>query len=224
MSTYVGWILAACLLGFVITALFVGKLGWPRRTFLVPYVVLVCALLYAYAIWAGLDVPALLTHQLLWGVLAMLAVSVILVRNVISQPATPRSEGSRLVFELAWFGLVYGAVDGLFLSVFPVILVSQSFPGLSTTPLGMVAAGALALVTSALVTTAYHIGYPEFRRPGMIRLAIFGNAVITLAYLLSGNPIAAFGSHAIMHAVAVWHGSEGTAQLPPHYVGEAVAA
>jgi hypothetical protein len=196
-------------------------LAWSRRLFLVPYVATVCAIFAAYVISAGVDVRALVTRNLAWGLLAMLAVSVILVRNVLSQPATPRSEGGRLVFELGWYGIVYGAIDGLFLSVFPVVLVAKSFPTLASTPVGMVAAGALALVASAAITSSYHFGYVEFRSLRMIRLAVFGNSVMTMGYLLSLNPLAAVGSHAIMHVAAVWHGSEGTAQLPPHYLAPA---
>jgi hypothetical protein len=36
-------------------------------------------------------------------------VSFILIRNVLSQPACPRTEGPRLIFELVRFGLVYCA-------------------------------------------------------------------------------------------------------------------
>lgn len=217
MAAYLGWTLAACLLGFATTYLFVGMLRWSRAVFLVPYVFLVSAFLYAYFRWAGVDLRTLFTENLLWGIVAMLAVSVFLVRNVMSQPATPRSQGFRLVFEILWFGIVYGAIDGLFLSVFPVAVVFESFPSLRSSVLGVVTAGALALVTSASVASSYHAGYPEFRSLGKIRLAIFGNAVITLGYLVSLNPISAIGSHAVMHVAAVWHGSEGTAQLPPHY-------
>jgi hypothetical protein len=117
---------------------------------------------------------------------------------------------------MLWSGFVYGAIDGLFLSVFPVLVAWESFPDLRTTPLGVVSAAFLALIASSLVTVSYHAGYSEFRSP-LMRLAIFGNSVITLGYLISANPVASFGSHAVMHMVAVWHGSEGTAQLPPHY-------
>lgn len=217
MVSYAVWVIAASVLGFAITSVFVGRLRLRRSAFLIPYVLGVSAFLFAFVRAEQLDVAALLARNWVWGLPATVVVSFILVRNVLSQPASPRSKGARLVFELLWFGLVYGAIDGLFLSVFPVLLVWRSFPALGATTLGTVGAGLLALVTSAIVTVAYHIGYPEFQNVAQIRLAIFGNAIITLGYLLSLNPIASFGSHAIMHMTAVWHGGERTAQLPPHY-------
>jgi len=57
-----------------------------------------------------------------------------------------------------------------------------------------------------VIAVAYHAGYPEFRNSSM-RYAAFGNGVISLAYLISLNPISSFASHAVMHIAAVWHGS-----------------
>jgi hypothetical protein len=47
-------------------------------------------------------------------------------------------------------------------------------------------------------------------------LVLCGNATITLAYLLSGNPLGAVISHIVMHLAAVVQGPETTTQLPPH--------
>lgn len=71
-------------------------------------------------------------------------------------------------------------------------------------------------MASTFITAAYHIGFDEFR--GMALLApLIGNAVITLGYLLSGNPMAPVLSHILMHGAAVVHGMTSTVQLPPHY-------
>jgi hypothetical protein len=40
---------------------------------------------------------------------------------------------------------------------------------------------------------------------------------MTLAFLLSGNPLGALISHPAMHVAAVLRGPETTIQLPPHY-------
>lgn len=216
MAGYLAWTVAASLLGLSITTICVSVLHLRRSVFLIPYVFLVGLFLYAYGVWAHVDFTALVANNLTMGIVAAVVVAFILVRNVLSQPASPRTQGPRLMFELMWFGLIYGAIDGLYLSVFPVLLAWQSFPGLRTTPLGTVGVGALALVSSAAVTVGYHAGYPEFRSSKM-RMAVFGNSIISLGYLVSINPISAFASHAAMHTVAVWHGSEGTIQLPPHY-------
>jgi hypothetical protein len=141
-----------------------------------------------------------------------------------SQPATSRSKGARLGFEIAWWGLVYGVLDGVFLSVMPVWTTWRAFAGLawSSTWYGQVLAGAAALLASAYVTVAYHLGYPEFRG-ARVWLAVTGNGIMSLAYLLTTSPLTPVGAHAVMHIAAVLHGAEGTVQLPPHREEPAVA-
>ena len=80
----------------------------------------------------------------------------------------------------------------------------------------MAVSGLVALVASAYVTAAYHLGYPEFRSKRVL-LPVAGNTIITFGMLVTGNPLAAIVSHAIMHIAAVIHGAEATVQLPPHY-------
>jgi hypothetical protein len=60
------------------------------------------------------------------------------------------------------------------------------------------------------------VGYPEFRNKSVTR-ALVGNSVITLAFILSGNPLGSIIGHAVMHVAAVLQGAETTAQLPPHF-------
>ena len=74
----------------------------------------------------------------------------------------------------------------------------------------------MALLASLLVTAMYHAGYAEFRSADM-REPLVGNSLISLAYVLSGNPITAFAGHIAMHVAAVVHGITSTAILPPHY-------
>ena len=78
------------------------------------------------------------------------------------------------------------------------------------------AAGALAIAASLLVTAAYHLGYPEFRGTKVLA-PIIGNGVLSLTYTLTTNPISAVAGHIAMHIAAVLHGLETTVQLPPHY-------
>jgi hypothetical protein len=40
---------------------------------------------------------------------------------------------------------------------------------------------------------------------------------MSLGMVVTGNPIAAVGSHVVMHTAAVLYGPATTAQLPPHY-------
>jgi hypothetical protein len=214
--TYLLWTLGAGVLGLLISAIFAGVFRLQRSVFLVPYVLLVGFFLYSYIHWRHLNVGELITRNWLWGVIAAIIAGVLMVRNVLSQPSSPRSRGPKLFFELFWFGVIYGAVDGLLLSVLPVLITWQAFPALGNTILGKIGAALLALVASEFITIAYHAGYPEFRNASLVLPAI-GNGIFTLAYVLSMNPISSVGSHVAMHIAAVWRGTEKTVQLPPHY-------
>jgi hypothetical protein len=215
---YLVWVLAAAGLGFLVTAILAGKLRLPRPWLLVPYLIVVGAFLYGFFRWSGIDLVSEARQHWVLGLAAGILAGAFLIRNVLSQPASPRSEGPRLVFDLLWLGVVYGTLDALLLSVMPVVATWQAFSLLGWTAgwPGRVAVGLLALVASLFVTVAYHLGYPEFRGPQVVGPAI-GNGVSSLAYLLSTNPIAAVFSHVAMHVAAVLQGPETTAQLPPHY-------
>lgn len=215
----IGWVITASLLGFAISALFSGWLKLRRRLFLIPYVILTSVFLYGFAVWSELDFGQLVRQNWLAGLIAGLLVGVFLVRNVRSQPASRQSNGGELVLDLAWLGLVYGIIDALFLNVMPVLAVWHGFAAFVWTDslAGRIAVAALALGASLLVTLAYHVGYPEFRNR-KVGLVLIGNALITLAFLLSANPLGALISHTVMHLAAVMRGPETTIQLPPHLV------
>jgi hypothetical protein len=213
---YIIWTISAGALGLLISAIFAGMFRLRRSIFLVPYVLIIGFLLYGYFHWANISFSELLIHNWIWGLIAAIIATILTVRNIFSQPSSPRPRGIRLVFEILWFGVIYGALDGLYLSVLPVLVTWQAFPDLSSTTLGKVGLGLLALIASEFITIAYHAGYPEFRN-SKIGMAAIGNGIFTLAYILSMNPISAVGAHLLMHVAAVWRGSEKTVQLPPHY-------
>jgi len=215
---YLLWIAGGGVLGFAIAAVFAGLLRLPRALFLIPYVVLVSAFLYSYARWSEVDIQDLIVRHWPWGVVGAAIFGAFVVRNVLSQPAFPRPQGLELAFDLVWFGVVYGTLDALLLSIMPVLATWQAFSGLGWTGTwpGRLAVGAVAIAASLLVTAAYHLGYPEFHGP-TVGAPVLGNGVMSLGYLLTTNPIAAIFSHIAMHVSAVLHGLETTAQLPPHY-------
>jgi membrane protease YdiL (CAAX protease family) len=113
---------------------------------------------------------------------------------------------------LGWDGVVYGAAEGLLLSVLPVVVTWQMLSSNGwTTGWRTVAAGALSIVASMLVVVVHHLGYPEFRGPKMAQ-ALLGCGILSIAYLLTGSVIAPILAHAVLHTVAVRNGME----LPPH--------
>lgn len=211
------WVVAACVLGYAITATFSAWLKLSRNLFLIPYVTLVCAFLVCFFTIYRIDIAAMLARNLIWGILAGVLTAVLLVVNVWSQPASRKLKGSRLALEITWAGLVYGLIDGLFLSVMPIVAIwvgASELPWAATF-LGRLAVGAMGLFASLLVSLSYHIGYPEFRG-NKIKFTLLGPGIITLASLVSGNPLGSIISHPLMHIAAVLRGPETTIQLPPH--------
>lgn len=215
----VGWIGAAALFGFAITAVFAGMFHLPRGIFLVVYLGLAAPFLYGFARWSNLSIRSLLQHNWIWGVVAAVLIGAFTVRNILSQPASPHSQGLSLALDIAWLGVVYGALDALFLSVLPVLATWQAFSALGWTNSlpGKVLVGAIALIASLLVTVAYHIGYPEYRAAGGVMGPSIGNGVMSFGYILTNNPIAAVFSHIAMHIAGVLQGPATVLQLPPHY-------
>ena len=76
--------------------------------------------------------------------------------------------------------------------------------------------GLIALLASMVVIAVYHLGYPEFRGPQVL-FPVFGVGVMSLAYIITGNPLSALISHIAMHIAAVLYGLQTAIQLPPHY-------
>jgi hypothetical protein len=211
------WVLGASLLGFGISAIFSNWLKLSRRVFLIPYVVFSSAFLFTFFRTFEVDLPMLIGENWIWGVVAGVLVGTFLVSNVHSQPFSRKVTGADFALNITWLGLVYGIIDALFLNVMPVVATWWGFSQLSWTDswLGNVGVGILALLASLWVTVVYHFGYAEFRNKSII-LVLFGNALITLTYLLSSNPLGTILSHMVMHIAAVFHGPETTIQLPPH--------
>ena len=216
---YLGWVAAAALLAFAVSLLFAGVLRLPRNVYLIPYIAFSSLFLYSFAKWSGLAIGDLIRHHWVWGLAGALLLAAFTIKNILSQPASPRSEGFSLAFDLFWSGVMYGLIDALLLSVLPVLATWQAFTLLNWTANwpGKILVGALAILASLFVTVAYHLGYPEYRGTGLFGPSI-GNTAMTLGYLLTNNPLAAILSHISMHIAGVLHGPASVVQLPPHYL------
>jgi hypothetical protein len=218
---YLGWSLAPWILGFSISLLFSGWLHLTRRLYVLSYMGLSGLFLYAFTVWSEVDFERLFLNNWQWGLTMSSLLGALMVKNILSQPASMRSTGFTPLFELLWLGVIYGLTDALLLSVLPVLATWQAFAllGWTSTWLGKILVGLLALSTSAAVTVAYHLGYVEYRH-GKVIGPVIGNTTMTLGYLLTGNPLAAILSHIIMHIAGVLHGPASVIQLPPHYQKE----
>ena len=215
---HLGWVIAAGLLGFMISLTFSAWLRLSRNVFLVPYIGITSLFLYAYVRWSELFIPELLLRNWVWGLVGAALLALFTIKNILSQPVSPRAKGASLLLDLLWSGVAYGLTDALLLSVLPVFATWQAFTLLDwTTSLpGKILVGVIAMLASILVTVAYHFGYSEYRGNG-IRGPVIGNTAMTIGYLLTNNPLAAILSHIAMHIAGVLRGPAAVMQLPPHY-------
>lgn len=208
---------AATILGFAVPAIFSARLGLPRDWFVAVYWLAVGFLLLGYTRGSGLDIARFLSRRWLWGVAGAVIVGAILVLGVRRMDPSPAAEGVALAWDLLWLGIVYGAVDALLLTVLPVASVLRAFAtgGWAEHWPGRLASWLAAGAASLGVTAAYHLGHVEFRGP-QVAEPLVGNAIVTLGYLLAGNPFAAIGAHVVLHIASVFHGVDTTVTLPPH--------
>lgn len=218
MTSSIIWILIASLLGFTIAAVFAGWLKLKRNVYLLFYIPLVAALLTAFVIANDLNIKEIILHNWGWGLFGAVIVGALVVKNVLSQPSSERQKGVALLSDILWSGFAYGLIDALLLSVLPILAVKLAIT--NTTLLdswsGKILFIVLGLIASFFATTVYHLGYPEFRGKKLI-WANIGNGLLSLAYLLTMNPLAAILPHVAMHIVAMMHGPKTTIQVPPHY-------
>jgi len=212
------WLLSAGLLGLLITAVFAGRFKLSRPKFLIPYVGSLIIFIGSYILWSKLNIFSLIIENWIWGVIAGFVVGGLLVKNVMSQSSPKAPIENNSILDYLWLGLTYGIIDSLFLNILPVLMIWKGFSliGWTTGFIGWFFVSCFGLIASLFVTALYHLGYPEFRNKKLI-LVLIGNTVITLAYLISLNPLGAIISHTLMHVAAVYKGPETTVQLPPHY-------
>lgn len=218
MTSSLIWILIASFLGFTVSAIFAGWLKLKRNVYLLIYIPLVTALFIAFVILNDLNIKEILLINLAWGLLGAFLAGAFVVKNVLSQPSSERQKGLALISDIIWPGFTYGLIDALLLSVLPILAVRLAITNVSSLDnwLSKILFVVLGLLASFFATTAYHLGYPEFRGKRVIWPNV-GNGVLSLAYILTLNPLAAILPHITMHIVAMLHGPKTTGQVPPHY-------
>ncbi|HEU5037861.1 MAG TPA: hypothetical protein VFT70_12705 [Nocardioides sp.] len=153
-----------------------------------------------------------LTWSLAVGALAGVAVAAV----VFGSAATDHPDGWRWWFEIGWRGVVYGCVDTLTLFVFPAAVAYLVVHGDRRGAQRKLGYAGLVLAFSLVVSTSYHLGYPEYRGADL-RSPLVGTVIADSSAILTGNPVGAFLTHGTAHVSAVVHQEEGgpTHMLPP---------
>lgn len=218
VTAHLTWLIGAAVVGFLVPFFLVDLLAVPRNLFVAGHAMLLATFLFAYARWAKIRPRAFLLRHPLPGLLAAVIAGGFTVNFVLSQPSSPGVEGFALLFAILWLGVVYGIIDGLLLTVMPVYAAwcIGTRLGWMTSWWGWIVVGTWALLASLAITTAYHLGFPEFQGPAVIQ-PVIGNAIFTLAYLLSGSPLAPLLAHVAMHIAAAVYAYGTSIPLPPHY-------
>jgi len=209
------WILLGVLVGFGASFVFGDLITLPLDLYYLIYFGIVVAFFTIYIKKTQLNLKEWFSRRWVWGILLGLVFGALMVQNVLSRPVTEKFTGPYLAWLIFWRGLIYGAIDGLLLSVFPWMVTWRAFD-VEKKPLGKkIAFGFLAWLFILVLTTAYHLGYADFRSKKMIQPNI-GNTIISVPTLVSGNPIGSPMVHAIMHITAIIHSPKTELFLPPH--------
>jgi hypothetical protein len=212
------WLGFGFVVAFAVPFVLADQLDLNRDLFYGLYAAAVLALLGGWARATGYDLVAAVRRRWPWAVgLGVAFAAVLSVMVVRTEDATPRPDGLELIGAVLWRGVVYGLVDGLLLSVFPILAVFAALAGsrLNDYWSGKVAIGAVALAASLAMTAVYHLGYSDFRS-SEVRKPVAGDVLWSVPTLVTLNPIGAPIAHAGMHVTAVLHSYETDTFLPPH--------
>ncbi len=212
------WLIVFGAAGFALSGIFSGLLDLERSLFVLVYLAVASPLIAGYLWTAGIDVRAPIARHWKWGLLGALLAGAFVVANVLGQEASSRPESLALVGNLLWLGVVYGLLDAMFLSILPIAMIWLAAKDLGFTRgrYDRIVVAMLALSGSLFVTVLYHWGFAEYQGTE-ISGPVIGNGVLSLAYLVSANPLASALGHVAMHVASVLHGIDTTIQLPPHY-------
>jgi hypothetical protein len=211
------WLLAGFPFAFAVPFLLADTLDLNRDLFYGLYALAVAGFVAGWARDTGLTRRDLVRNWrwgLALGALGAAATSLIVFRT---EDATDRPAGLELVAAILWRGVLYGATDGVLLSVFPILAVFAAFAGttLRRKMAGTVLIGIIAMLASIGITAVYHLGYSDFRSE-KVRKPVAGDIVWSAPTLATLSPFGAPIAHMGLHVSAVVHSSETETFLPPH--------
>ncbi len=209
------WYGAGVVLAFLTPYLFTSALDLNHDLYYGVYFAVVAAFLFAYAALTKPDMAALIRGNWRWSLaLGIVVAAALVIRVVTAEDSTPRPGGAYLVFSVAWRGVLYGVVDALLLTAFPLAVAHQLFGGRLVGLTRRIAFGALVLALVMVITATYHLGYRQFREDG-VTAPETGNVIISLPAVLTANPLGSIVAHGSMHVAAVIHAYETDVYLPP---------
>lgn len=208
------WLLVLALAAFLVSWLVADRLRANQVTYVGVLTLMTAGFTVGYMAWAGVGILDFLVDNWLWGLAVGVLAGAIPAYAMARMKATaPTEHGVRRAARVAWDGVVYAISEGLLLSTLPALMTWQmiyvlGWSGTAATVLRVV----LPLLASIAVIITHHLGYPEFRNPREMSLAVIGCGLLTVGFLTTGNILTAPVGHVLMHTAGVLHGTE----LPPH--------
>jgi hypothetical protein len=212
------WLLGGLVLAFALPFLFADLLTINRDLYYGIYAVGVFGFFALWLHYAVDDPASLLRRNWRWGVVLGVVFAGVTAAIAFTEKATSHPSGLSFVGAIVWRGIVYGAADGVLLSVFPILAVFAAFGARPLRERGrraLLGIGALALAMSLLFTAVYHVGYPDFRGE-KLRKPLIGDVVWSVPTLATLSPIGAPLAHIGLHVSAVVHSYDTNTFLPPH--------
>lgn len=209
------WIPAGALVGGLTSFVFGDALSLPVDVYYLIYFAVVLGFLGLYVRWTELELRRWARRRLVPALILGIVGGLVLMRGALARPGTPTLSGGMLAWAVLYRGLLYGTVDGLLLFTFPWLVAWRAFAGEGAIRRVRVRASAIALVGMLLVTTAYHLGYRDFRS-SRIMMPNVGAIISGIPTLASANPVASPIAHVILHVTAVLHSPGSDLYLPPH--------
>ena len=215
---HLAWLAVGVIVSFALPFVLADRLGLPRDLYYGLYGVGVLALCAGWMLDTGQSLRELVSRRVTLAIgLGLLAAAASVAVVLATEDASSGPGGIELAGAVVWRGLFYGAVDGLLLTAFPIIVV---FAALSESRLrrrkgGFAAVAAIALAASLAFTATYHLGYSDFRS-AKVRKPVAGDLIWAAPVIATANPIGAPIAHAGLHIAAVTHSYETDLFLPPH--------
>lgn len=212
---HLGWIPAGAAVGFAVAFLLGDAEPVPVVLYHAVYFAAVLGFLAFYARTTGLDLAARAGRRLVPALLLGLLGGAVLVAGVLGRPGSPFPPDAVPWGDLLWRGILYGAVDGLLLLAFPWLVAWRALGAEEGGWRRKALASAVAYAGVLLVTTAYHLGYADFRSRQIVQPNV-GATLGAVPTLVSANPVAGPVSHVALHVAAVLHVPDSDLYLPPH--------
>lgn len=128
------WVALAGLVGFASAAVFSSLLQWERSALVLAHTAVTLVFVGLYVVRTGVDPVAEVRRRWPAGLTVGLVGGAVLAYGVRQQVTSASPSGSSLVGAVVWFGLLYGSVDALLLSVVPIRIMQGSRPTAASAP------------------------------------------------------------------------------------------